>query len=413
MAASDASEAARKAARWLQTPQAIRARCGAIYAAAEAGQLTHFRLRPARLDGAADYVLAVMRDNYPDLAVPVHSRWRHFSAGGRDRWAELRAGLAVGACELGRIRTELAIVSVLLDAGAGPDWSYRTADGDCYDRSEGLALASLQMYVDGVFSAHPERPLRVDAAALAALTPARLAAALQSGPDNPLVGLDGRTELLRRLARVMQDSPGYFGAGARLGVLFDRLYELADGARLPAQAILAVMLDAFGAIWPDRLTLGGIPLGDVWRHPLIRTNDPSDGLVPFHKLLQWLSYSLVEPLEETGINVTRLDHLTGLPEYRNGGLFLDLGVLEPRHEGVLAQPHRVDSEIVVEWRALTVILLDRLAERIRLLLGRNARTLPLARVLEGGSWAAGRKIAREKRSDGNPPLTIISDGTVF
>jgi hypothetical protein len=39
--------------------------------------------------------------------------------------------------------------------------------------------------------------------------------------------------------------------------------------------------------------------------------------------------------------------------------------------------------------------------------------LPLAKILQGGTWAAGRKIARERRADGSPPLRVVSDGTVF
>jgi hypothetical protein len=34
-------------------------------------------------------------------------------------------------------------------------------------------------------------------------------------------------------------------------------------------------------------------------------------------------------------------------------------------------------------------------------------------MLEGGSWAAGRRIARSLRADGGSPITVISDGTVF
>jgi hypothetical protein len=68
---------------------------------------------------------------------------------------------------------------------------------------------------------------------------------------------------------------------------------------------------------------------------------------------------------------------------------------------------------VVEWRALTVALLDEVAALIRTRLGRSREELPLAKVLEGGTWAAGRRIAREKRVDGGPPLAIVSDGTVF
>jgi hypothetical protein len=73
----------------------------------------------------------------------------------------------------------------------------------------------------------------------------------------------------------------------------------------------------------------------------------------------------------------------------------------------------VDSLLVVEWRALTVALLDRLAERVRAKLGRTPESLPLAGILEGGTWAAGRAIAFSRRPDGSPPLKVISDGTVF
>ncbi|MGH6950890.1 MAG: DUF1688 family protein, partial [Vitreimonas sp.] len=67
----------------------------------------------------------------------------------------------------------------------------------------------------------------------------------------------------------------------------------------------------------------------------------------------------------------------------------------------------------VSWRSLTVALLDRIAPLVRERLGATAEQFPLARVLEGGTWAAGRAIAREQRTDGGPPLLIHSDGTVF
>jgi hypothetical protein len=34
-------------------------------------------------------------------------------------------------------------------------------------------------------------------------------------------------------------------------------------------------------------------------------------------------------------------------------------------------------------------------------------------LLEGGSWAAGREIAVERRLDGSAPIRITSDGTLF
>jgi hypothetical protein len=108
-----------------------------------------------------------------------------------------------------------------------------------------------------------------------------------------------------------------------------------------------------------------------------------------------------------------VDELTGLPEYRNGGLFVDTGVLEPKHDAVLTETHEAGSEVVVEWRALTVALLDALAPLVRARLGKTAAELPLAKLLEGGTWSAGRRIARERRPGGGPPVTVASDGTVF
>jgi hypothetical protein len=131
-----------------------------------------------------------------------------------------------------------------------------------------------------------------------------------------------------------------------------------------------------------------------------------------HKLSQWLTYSLIEPLAEAGLAITGLDRLTGLAEYRNGGLFLDLGVLAAVHEAVARDLHRPGDEVVVEWRGLTVALLDRLAPLVRERLAAAVSALPLASILEGGTWAAGRRLADARRG-GAPPLRVDSDGTVM
>jgi len=135
--------------------------------------------------------------------------------------------------------------------------------------------------------------------------------------------------------------------------------------------------------------------------------------VPFHKLSQWLVYSLVEPLEAAGLQVTGLDDLTGLAEYRNGGLMIDCGVVVPKHPAVTAEGHGPGDSVIVEWRALTVALLDPLADLVRRRLDQEATAMPLAKILEGGTWAAGRRIAAERRPGGAPPITLESDGTVF
>ena len=385
---------------------AVRARCAIVSEAAERGETPHFRLVTDRLDEAAQRVAEVTRRRYPDLVVPYHSRWRHFSTGGVDRVGLVAPGADTD--EAARARIDLAVVSVLLDAGTGPRWRFReTETGQVLSRSEGLAVASLRAMEKGLFSADPSNPWRADAEALSRITPAALADAFQHGVGNELVGLDGRARLLRRLGEVCAKSPGLFGAPARPGRLFD--HWSTQGRKLRAAEILRTLLQAFGPIWPGRISLAGVPLGDCGRHPAV----PDDGLVPFHKLSQWLAYSLVEPLQDAGLEVTELNGLTGLAEYRNGGLFLDCGVIEPRDPGLLQSPLDALSEPVVEWRALTVSLLDRLASPVRERLGRSAREFPLARMLEGGSWAAGREIAYERRADGSPPITVISDGTLF
>jgi len=412
---SDAASSAQ--ARSLLSAAAVRQRANALYDLGLDGRLRHFAVEVDRLPACADEVAKTVRAAYPDLDVPFHARWRHFSAGGVDRWGALmQAAPFEDAAAMARAAFDLAIVSVLLDAGAGPAWRYREGrTGLTFARSEGLAVASFDMFIGGAFSSRPEDPFRVDADALLALTAADIAQGFHAGPENPLVGLEGRAALLNRLGRAVATNPDLFGAAddPRPGGLFDILAGAAEHGAVRAPAILQAVLDRLGAIWPGRIVLGGIDLGDTWRHPLVAAPDAATGLVPFHKLSQWLSYSLIEPLQWAGLDVADIAGLTGLPEYRNGGLFLDSGVLRLKDPAEAGRPHAVDEILVVEWRALTVALLDRIAPLVRTTLGLAAESFPLAKVLEGGTWATGRRLARERRPDGAPPLSIVSDGTVF
>jgi uncharacterized protein DUF1688 len=405
------------AALTLLSAAAVRERAHRMLALALDDKLANFSIHPERMDGVVDLVLQVTREAYPSFEVPFHSRWRHFVVNGDDRWADI-ADHTRWPDRAARARAEfdLAIISVFLDAGAGPTWHFGDRkSGLAIGRSEGLALASLAMFERFVFSTNAHDPLRVDAGALANLSVSDAARGLQVSDANPLVGLEGRVDLLRSLGKLVASKPDIFGRHdtPRPGGLFDHLAGLAENDRLPAPVILSELLQQLGPIWPSRLTLGGIPLGDCWKHPALTTDDATNGLVPLHKLSQWLAYSLIEPLQTAGIEVTDIDGLTGLAEYRNGGLFVDSGVLEFRDSGDAQREHEVASPVVVEWRALTVALLDRLAEELRKKLGLDPVSLPLAKILQGGTWAAGRKLARERRADASPPVKVISDGTVF
>ena len=372
------------------------------------------------MDNAAALVAELTRARYPDLKIPYHSRWRHFEAGGVNRADKLnRKLLHASREEIARTQIDLALVAVLLDAGAGPDWSYCEAavgqrPAQRFSRSEGLGVASFHAFMAGLFSSDPAQPLQADAQGLQAVTAERLEKAFQVTPKNPLVGLEGRAALLRRLGDAMHAQPEIFGHPARPGHVFDQLTR--GKASVAAEDILTMLLSTLAPIWPAQNAIENIALGDCWKHPAAGSDcvetDPTKGWMPFHKLSQWLTYSLLEPFEWAGIRIEGLDALTGLPEYRNGGLFLDSGVLRLKNAKLASRVFDVGDELIVEWRALTVALLDELAPMVREQLGLTEIQMPLACVLEGGTWAAGRALAQQLRQ-GQPPLNIQSDGTVF
>src|SRR4051812_23827745 len=186
------------AARSLLSAAAVRERAHEVLRAGVAGELEHWTVDLDRLPSVAAFVASVVREQYPTLQVPFHARWRHFNLAGRDLWAE--AVTPQDRDAKARAAFDLAIVSVLLDAGAGMGWRYSdAATGTVSSRSEGLAIASFRLFEQGALSADATQPLRADAAALANLNTDTLANGFQVSEHNPLVGLDGRAGLLRRL----------------------------------------------------------------------------------------------------------------------------------------------------------------------------------------------------------------------
>jgi hypothetical protein len=412
-------EALNEAVRLLRKPSTIRERCLNITAAAGAGRSPHFTLDRSKLIDVARRVARLTQERFPGGQVPLHSRWRHFEAGGVDRKAQLDKMLAhLPAVSRGHAMVDLTVVSVLLDAGAGADWKYvEPSSGLTLSRSEGLGVASFHAFTSGMFSSDKDHPCQVDAKGLRALATDHLAAAFQVGPHNPLVGIEERAILLRRLGEVMSEQPEVFGEDARPCGLFDMIVSpfgpgIPHTADVRAHDILSQILISLSGVWPASNSVGHVPLGDCWRHSAVRGEGLSDGWMPFHKLSQWLTYSLLEPFEWSGVNVRGLEALTALPEYRNGGLLIDSGLLRLRDESAAKEIWQPGDEIIVEWRALTVSLMDELAQAVRKQLKADEIHLPLARVLEGGTWAAGRELAQRHRG-GLPPLKVASDGTVF
>ena len=390
---------------YLLSPLAIRERTKNLLDYTESGK-GYFNVHMEKLNPCVDYVLAVIKENYPTLEIPFHSRWGHFRAGGVNREIILNENLkSTEALEKARCKLDLVITSVLLDAGSGPEWSYKEdLTGTTFARSEGLGVASFHMFLSGAFSSDSNKPLQADVQGLKNLTDASVEKHFQVTAANPLVGVSGRVSLLKNLGTAVENKT--FFPHRRPGSIIDYLITK-YGNEIPAEGLLRAVLDGLGSIWPGRLQLEGVNLGDVWKH------QGTGELIAFHKLSQWMTYSLIEPLIEAGLKVTGAEKLTGLAEYRNGGLILDFGLITAKNLADLQKSWKPEEDFIIEWRALTVCMLDLIGAAVQKNLGKSPQEFPLAKVLEGGTWWAGRKIAASLRAGGGPPFQIISDGTVF
>lgn len=392
---------------FLLSPLAIRQSAEKILELTQSGH-THFHYHPEKFNHVVDYVVEVIQDNYPSLDIPFHSRWGHFRVGTIDRVKTLEAEMAgFDPMEKARTKLDLVITSVLLDAGAGNTWSYKEASsGKTFSRSEGLGVASFYLFMAGQLSHDKAHSYRATGEGLKNLSQKTLEEAFQVTAESPLIGVPGRLSLLRNLGQVVSEKKDLF-PGGRPGGLVDYLHNR-YGKKITGPQVLRAVLDGLGEIWPGRVKVGGVNLGDIWSYSKV-----PGGLVAFHKLSQWMSYSLMEPLMEAGFELVEVEKLTGLAEYRNGGLLLDLGLITLKDAKLIEQSHRPDSELIIEWRGLTVSLLDRIGDKVRMKLNKSDSEFPLAKVLEGGTWWAGRKAAKALRADSSPPLKIESDGTVF
>ncbi|KAL1998267.1 hypothetical protein VTN02DRAFT_6500 [Thermoascus thermophilus] len=403
----------------------------------------------SKFEATASYIVSIIkRDHGPDYqSIPPHSRWQHFDAGGRPRINQLLQSWPsiIDAQERTRRLIDLFLISVLLDAGAGTKWSYKSKEsGKVYSRSEGLAVASLEMFKSGMFSSDPTEPCQVDGAGLKKVTVEVLAKGLQHSAENPLAGLEGRAGLLARLSEALNNQE-YFGVDARPGNMLDYLLShpstLASSVPIvPLPTLWSVLMDGLSSIWPSSRThVDGVSVGDAWpcnAMPRSPTASTGENIVPFHKLTQWLCYSIMVPMSKLmNIHFAGSELLTGLPEYRNGGLLIDMGLmtlkphdmergLEAYRENaqIKGQPSMevvplfaADDDVIVEWRAATVGFLDELLHEVNGQLGLMGEDqLTLSQMLEAGTWKGGREIAEVSRPNTKePPIMIISDGTLF
>ncbi|RSL63477.1 hypothetical protein CEP53_004399 [Fusarium sp. AF-6] len=421
-------------AKYLLSLRAIRERAKIVGDVAKAGKLSHFDLHEEKLDEVVDFVASVIkRDFGPDRfhTIPPHGRWQHFEVGNvpritsiMDKWEEEGCDVT----EKTRRLIDLFFVSVLLDAGAGDDWRYKEPGSDqVYERSEGIAVASLDMFNSLAFTT--DTTPTVNGNGLKQLDTDKLAQGFQVSDSNPMLGVDSRAALLRSLGQSLLDHPDVFGAEGRPGNLVDYLVKTAgESSNLDILALWDILQTLLIPIWPkDRTVVGGTAIGDAWPLSTLRTGGQSDAaadnIQPFHKLTQWLTYSLMVPFQRVlGMQWINADSLTALPEYRNGGLFVDLGVLTLKKEtldrGLQASGGELPlfeagDDTIVEWRALTLVLIDMLYAKIQSRMGDGVQ-LSMAQLLEAGTWKSGREVAAQRRpKTKSSPIIIKSDGTVF
>ncbi|CDF90093.1 ZYBA0S06-00386g1_1 [Zygosaccharomyces bailii CLIB 213] len=427
--------------QYFKSIASVRETTGSVYRLIKSqGEGNYYKLHDSKLKQVTEYLCNIIARDYGDDydSIPPHGRWQHINAGGHARMEHLLEqwnSEHVGEVEVARRLIDILVVSVLVDAGAGNKWKYKAGE-ETYTRSEGLAVASYHLFVDGEFS-NGDANCQVNGQMLKQFTMDQFVKGFQVSEENPLSGTEGRLQLIRKLGESLIAHPEIFGPQTRPGGLVDYLHGKASGNQINLNDVWDALMDGFVTIWPTgRTSIEGQPLGDTW---ILDTKlqaaaaSPKwhdkflDSLVTFHKLTQWLCYSLLVPLESYGYKfvIQNKELQTGLPEYRNGGLFYDFGVIElkPEHlkrglaltkklggEGTLPT-FTADDGAIVEWRCLTVGLLDELHSLVNKRLNTN---LTLPQVIEAGSWKAGREIAAEKRpSTKSPPIELYSDGTVF
>ncbi|KAJ8652195.1 hypothetical protein O0I10_012156 [Lichtheimia ornata] len=436
---------------YLSSLRSVRERCFRVQEAAMRNKLEHFDVDTSKLDDMVTIVLSLMKRDFDDTSqIPQFGRWRHFEAGGKSRIQQQliqSAWAGIDPMEQTRRLIDLFVVAVLLDIDLGAGYAYREqASGRVYKQHEGVAIAVYEMFLAGTFSSDPRVPHRVDSEALLDFSLETLVNGMQA---TVLEGLKDRVDLLRHLGQLLESRQDYFGAGINLrrpGNLMDYLMShpttinTKKGPLIHLETLWPIVQD-MGELWAaaDESAKGGTSeLGDVWPCQSIRNtnvSNPHDHFVAFHRLSQWLVYSLVEPMEKLlGATIEGTEQLTVLPEARNGGLLIDTGflTLKPidlergienyRKNALLpGQPKmevvpmfELNDPVVVEWRALTVAYLDIVAERVRNTLNASRKSLTLSQIIQGGTWSAGRELAEISRPNTQePPVVIKPDRRVL
>lgn len=394
----------------LRTTQTVRDRCGQVLAWTRASHSPWFEVDDDALEVAARRLATLTRQLHADQGGPIAGCWRRFAAGGVDRRVWLERLLAAEPPEQRtHARIDLAVVCEYLGQVPDDSWSYaEAATGQRFTGREGLAVALWHAFCAGLFSSDPQRPLQADAAGLRGVVTDHLGLALQAGRAWAWPDLQACAIALRRLGEVLSEQPEVFGEAGRPSGLFDTLispYGVAvpHTADIRAHDILSQLLMTLSGLTPGGAQIGGVALGDCWQHPA--AHGAGEGWVPLHARMQAITCALLEPFEWAGVQVRELSALTALADVLHGNLLLDTAVLRLRDPQSARTVWPRDAEIVIEWRALTVALLEELAPRVQHHRGRGDAGPGTAGLLIGRFEPAATALTL-LRPEGRPALRV-------
>ncbi|MDN3721780.1 DUF1688 family protein [Roseibium salinum] len=294
---------------------------------------------------------------------------------------------------------DLAVLAAFMKTRHPEDWTFEDPmTGTRVAGRTASALSAFHMFAAGSFSGDMADPYRADAETLIRLDEQELASGLQWDLQDDAELLQAMKRHLKRLGEALALRPDLFAEGkaTRPGQLAVRLAKDGDGT-VKAGTLLDRLLEALAPVWEGGAALGDVTLGDSFEHSELR-GEEGNAIVPFHLAAQEMVYSLVEPLAWAGLEVSGLEDLTAPADHAHAALFVRSGVLTLRN-GDADLPGEAERDRMIELRAVSAALTDRLAEMLRRELEVPDAQLPLTCILEGGTSRAGSRILQQGGGD--------------
>lgn len=395
-------------------PEEVRRRSQDLLGVAGSSGLQHVDVDLSGLSDILVMLLETTRENYPDFHIPPYGVWRDFEVGDIDRWSALANARAFeSAEELLAAAADLAILGAYMKTMHPSGWTYEDQMTETrVSGNQASALATFHMFAAGSFSSEMTDPYRVDADTLIRMEKDELAFGLQWDLQDDVDLLEAMQKHLKRLGEALALRPDLFSKGdvTRPGLLAVELAK-ESGEAVSANVILDKLLEALAPVWVGGAETGDITLGDSFRHSGTGSAE-TDTVIPFHMAAQEMVYALVEPFAWAGFEVSELELLTAPADDVHASVFLKAGVLKIR-DGPEAPTEDGVRDRMVEIRAITIALTDKLADLLRRELDVPAEQLPLTCILEGGTSRLGTRFLREGFGESEKLGRYLNPGAVF